>query len=88
MLEFIPIPFKYCFMLLDMNPDPLSEGIFPGVTKVEKILFKHLVAVSVEVSLHGNANGNLLNSSTIVRINRFSENVNLGNGPLKSTDMR
>ena len=55
---------------------------------MEKSSFKHLIAVSVEVSLHGNAHGNLLNSSTIVNINLFSECFDFGNGPLKSMERR
>ena len=69
-----------------MNPDPLSEWMLPGVPNIVKILLRHLITVLVDVSFHGMAHGNLLNSSTIVRINLFSEYFYLGNGPLKSID--
>ena len=55
-----------------MNPDPLSEWMLPGVPNIVKNFLRHTIAVLVDVSFYGMAHGNLLNSSSIVRINLFS----------------
>ena len=60
--------------------------MLPGGPNIVEKFLRHSIAVLVDVSLHGMAHGNLLNSSTIVRINLFSKYFDLGNGPLKSID--
>ena len=81
----IPISFKYLLIDVDRNPDPLSECIALGVPKVANNSWYIFIAVLDEVSLEANAQGNLLNSSTIVDMYQFFDPFDLGKGPLKST---
>ena len=81
----IPISFKYLLIDVDRNPDPLSECIVLGVPKVANNSWYIFIAVLDEVSLQANAQGNLLNSSTIVNMYLFFEVFDFGKGPLKST---
>ena len=74
----IPISFEYFLIDVDRNPDPLSECIILGVPKVAKNSWFILIAVLNDVFLQGEAQGNRLNSSTIVNsgTNVVSELVN------------
>ena len=81
----IPISFKYLLIDVDINPDPLSECIVLGVPNVANNSWYIFITVFDEVSFTANAQGNLLNSSTMVNMYLFFEVFDLGKGPLKST---
>ena len=81
----IPMSFKYLLIDVDRNSDPLSECIVLGVPKVANNSWYIFITVLDEVSFTANAQGNLLNSSTMVNMYLFFEVLDLGKGPLKST---
>ena len=77
----IPISFKYLLIDVDINPDPLSECIVLGVPNVANNSWYIFITVFDEVSFTANAQGNLLNSSTMVNMYLFFEVFDLGKGP-------
>ena len=72
---------------METNAGLISECIVPGTPYVVNNSIKQRMADCDEVFLQTNANGNLLNSSIIVRMNLFPDNFDDGNGPFKSIEI-